>query len=328
MIPFLRCFALCFCLLLASAMPSRADDVPQATDFKAFIAQLKVDPAVAAFKPETIDVLDSLQPVDHVVELDRRQPEFTLTYARYSKSVITSKRVAQGRKLVKAGQLPLVAIGKKYGVQPRFIVALWAIESGYGQSMGSYSVLDSLATLAWEGRRAEFFRKELIAALTIVDHGDVSSDKMTGSWAGAMGQCQFMPSTFLKYAQDWDGDGKRDIWHDRADALASTANYLSKLGWNSDIGWGRPVKVPAGFDPATLGLDVRKPLKEWARLGVRAQNGGKLTGKAEDLSLIYADKTGGPAFLVNSNFRALMTWNRSYLFALTVGHLADAIGHR
>ena len=320
---------ICGLMLVFAQSPVMADETaPATTSFQEFISQLKEDPAVINFKPSTLSVLDSIQPIDKVVELDRRQPEFSLTYESYSHSVITPKRVAAGRKLMKDPKLPLSAIGRKYGVQPRFIVALWGMESGFGQSMGSYSVVASLATLAWEGRRAAFFRKELINALTIIDQGDIDADRMTGSWAGAMGQCQFMPSTFLKYAQDWEGDGKRDIWRDRGDALASGAYYLSQLGWNPSQGWGRPVVIPAGLDQSNLGLDVRKSLKEWQKLGVRAKGGGKLTGSGDGLSLILADKTGGPAFLVTGNFRALMQWNRSYLFALTVGHLADAIGHR
>jgi membrane-bound lytic murein transglycosylase B len=182
--------------------------------------------------------------------------------------------------------------------------------------------------LAWEGRRAQFFREELFNALTIIDKGDVPASKMVGSWAGAMGQCQFMPSTYLKFAQDWEGDGKRDIWSDRGDVWASTANYLSSLGWKDDIGWGRPVRLPKGFDKKLISLDIKKSMKDWSKLGVTDDKGKKLPARSVEMSLVLADPENGPAFLITDNYRAVRTWNRSTLFALSVGHLADALGHR
>ena len=317
-------------LLTAAAVFSLSPLAVQAQtqDFAAFIAGVKTEGAQQGLSPSTLAILDGIAPIDKVVELDHRQPEFTATFKGYLKAIMKPKRIAAGRKQMKQNRDLLQAVGNKYHVQPRFIVSLWGIESGFGQSMGTYSVPASLATLAWEGRRAAFFKGELMNALTIIDKGDVPAAQMIGSWAGAMGQCQFMPSTYLKYAQDWDGNGKRDIWHSRGDVLASTANYLSQIGWRDDRGWGRPVKLPAHFDSHLLGLDTQKTMKEWAKLGVVSADGKKLPARDWNSSVILADGKSGPAFLVTDNFRAIMTWNHSTLFALSVGHLADAIGRR
>ena len=304
---------------------ARADDAP---DFAAFIAGIKAEGEAKGLSPATLAVLDDLAPIDKVVELDRRQPEFTATFQGYLKSIMKPERIAKGRKLMRENRALLDAVGQKYHVQPRFIVALWGIESGFGQSMGGYSIPASLATLAWEGRRAAFFKTELFNALTIIDKGDVPASQMVGSWAGAMGQCQFMPSTYLKYAQDWDGDGKRDIWRNRGDVLASTANYLSQIGWHQDRGWGRPVRLPKNFSPSLIGPDTKKTMAEWGKLGVLTADGKKLPARSWETSIVLADQKTGPAFLVTDNFRSIMTWNRSTLFALSVGHLADALGHR
>jgi membrane-bound lytic murein transglycosylase B len=305
-----------------------ADQPEPAQDFASFIAGVKSEAEGKGFNSQTLAVLDTLSPIDKVVELDRRQPEFTITFQAYLKSIMKPERVAKGRKLIRQNKELLDEIGKKYHVQPRFVVALWGIESGFGQSMGNYSILSSLATLAWEGRRAAFFRGELFNALTILDKGDVPAAQMRGSWAGAMGQCQFMPSTYLKYAQDWDGDGRRDIWQNRGDVLASTANYLSQIGWHDDRGWGRPVRLPKNFDRHLIGLDTKKTMKQWSSLGILAADGKKLPARSWDMSVVMATPDDGPAFLVTDNYRAIMTWNRSTLFALSVGHLADALGRR
>lgn len=302
-----------------------AQDAP---DFGSFIASVKSEGEARGLSASTLAVLDDISPIEKVVELDHRQPEFTASYQSYLKAIMKPERIAKGRKLIAQNHDLLTAVSRKYHVQSKFIVALWGIESGFGQSMGSYSIPASLATLAWEGRRSAFFKGELFNALAIIDKGDVPAAKMVGSWAGAMGQCQFMPSTYLKYAQDWDGDGKRDIWHDRGDVLASTANYLSQLGWRDDRGWGRPVKLPKNFNRHLIGLDTQKPMTDWAKLGVLAANGKKLPVHDWNSSIVLADPENGPAFLVTDNFRAVMTWNRSTLFALSVGQLADALGHR
>jgi membrane-bound lytic murein transglycosylase B len=216
-------------------------------------------------------------------------------------------------------------VQQRFNVQPRFIVALWGIESDFGKTQGSYSVPAALATLAYEGRRGPMFRGELMSSLKILDQGHIRPDNMLGSWAGAMGQCQFMPSTFLSYAVDFDGDGRRDIWNNRADVLGSIANYLARLGWRGSESWGHEVAVPGNLDARVAGLDSRRPLAEWMRMGVRSV-GAPLTGReAAEASLLLPDGLGGRALLVFDNFRATMRWNKSVKFAASVGMIADGI---
>jgi membrane-bound lytic murein transglycosylase B len=220
-------------------------------------------------------------------------------------------------------------VEREYGVQRRFIVALWGIESNYGEHTGSFAVIQSLVTLAYDGRRSNYFRKELLNALHILDDGHLSLEEMKGSWAGAMGQCQFMPSSFHHYGIDADGDSRIDIWNSIPDVFASTANYLAKAGWKDDQTWGRPVRLPENFDYSLAGLKTRLPLSRWQALGVRRINGRNLP-KRRDLtaSLIIPDGSDGPAYLVYDNFRVLLAWNRSEAFAVAVGTLADRISSR
>ena len=235
----------------------------------------------------------------------------------------------KGKKLLKENRALLNKIAAEYNVQPRFIISLWGIETSYGAFLGGHQVIQALATLAYDGRRSDMFRRELIAALRILDRGDIALADMKGSWAGAMGQCQFMPSSFLRYAVDYDGDGKRDIWNTLPDVFASIANYLSKSGWNDKYTWGRPVKLAAaGNTPARGGgLKVVKSLPEWQSLGVRRENGRSLPAVALNASLLRTDDGEGPSYLVYDNFRVLMVWNRSTYFALTVSELSELIKH-
>ncbi len=309
----------------AAAVPAPAPG----PDFAAFVAGVKSEAAAKGIRPATLAVLDGVQPIDRIIALDRKQPEFTLTFQQYLDHILSDSKIAEGRKMLAENRKLLAAIERRYGVQPRFVVALWGIESDYGRVMGNYSVVAALATLAWDGRRSAYFRGELMDALLILDQGNVRPGAMVGSWAGAMGQCQFMPSTFLKYAQDFDGDGRRDLWDDRADVLASAANYLAGLGWKGGETWGRAVRLPKRFDQRLLGLAVAKPLEQWAKLGVRSADGRALPRRhGLKASVILAEGDHGPAFLVYDNFRAVMHWNRSTFFALAAGHLADRIGRR
>ena len=237
-------------------------------------------------------------------------------------------RVNRGKRLLRKHRALLTEIGDAYGVQPRFIVALWGIESDFGRVTGGFPVLDSLATLAFDGRRGEFFRGQLIEALRIVDDGHIQPDKMLGSWAGAMGQSQFMPSSFQQFAVDHDGDGRRDIWGTLPDVFASAANYLARAGWKHDHTWGRQVRLPEGFDHDLAGLGVKKPLNEWQALGVRRSNGDDLPTRPLPASLILPGGPGGPAFLTYPNYRVLLKWNRSHYFATTVGQFADILAAR
>ncbi len=238
---------------------------------------------------------------------------------------MSASRIKQGRaELQKHGPL-LREISAKYGVQPRFIVALWGIETNFGGYTGGFSIIRSLATLSYDGRRAEFFRKELLNALKIIDAGHISLDEMDGSWAGAMGQCQFMPSSFLAYAVDYDGDGRKDIWSTLPDVFASIANYLSQSGWNDSLTWGREVRILENIDEALLEGKVFKSLHEWQALGVRNASGSALPAREIQAALTVPGSRAEPTYLIYSNYDVLLKWNRSRYFATAVGLLSDAI---
>ncbi len=269
--------------------------------------------------------LAGVKPMARIVELDRKQPETTLTFAGYMQRVLPKNRIEKARRLYARHAKLLRKIGNRYGVQPRFILALWGIESDFGEHMGNYYVPEALATLAFEGRRREFFTAELLKALKILDEGHITRKKMLGSWAGAMGQSQFMPSSFLAYAEDYNGDSRRDIWNTRGDALASIANYLAKTGWDKDATWGRKVTLPRNFDVALAGPAIEKDLAEWQKLGVRAVQGGNLPRRKLKASVALPDGKDGEAYLVYANYKTLLKWNKSLYFATAVGALADAI---
>ena len=300
----------------------------QTGSFEAWLTQFRQEAAAEGISAATLEqALDGVEPIPEVIERDRRQPEGRLTFRDYNRRVLSPTRIERGRELMREHREVLERVAADYGVQPRFIVALWGTESSYGSFTGEFPVVSALATLAYEGRRAAFFRKELLQALRIVDQGDVTPAQMQGSWAGAMGQSQFMPSSYLAHAVDYDGDGRRDIWSTHADIFASIANYLAKAGWNSRYTWGRQVRLPEKPEAVAAGLDVVRPLPEWHALGIRRANGHELPRVALDASLLQTDDGEGPAYLVYNNFRVLMAWNRSTYFALTVGELADLIDH-
>jgi membrane-bound lytic murein transglycosylase B len=266
-----------------------------------------------------------VEPIPRILELDRKQPEFTLTFDEYIGRVVSQARIDRGRQLIAENKALLEQVASRYPVQPRFVVALWGIESDFGRLMGTYSVVAALATLAFDGRRSAYFRRELMDALRILEDGHVAPTAMKGSWAGAMGQSQFMPSSFVRFAVDFDGDGKRDIWGTRADVFASAANYLSRSGWQMDQTWGREVRLPGDFDSGLVGHAVRKPLAEWQQLGVRRADGGALPTRDVSASMLRPGGGRGPAFLVYENFRVILKWNRSDYFGLAVGRLADLL---
>jgi membrane-bound lytic murein transglycosylase B len=293
--------------------------------FDDFLAGVERDAYAQGIRPGTLaTAFRYIQYLPHVVELDHRQPEHKLTFAEYFAKVVTQQRLDDARRHLVDNWALLQQVRQYYGVQPRFIVALWGVESDFGNIMGDYPVPAALATLAYDGRRGSLFRAELIAALKILDRGDIGIDRMVGSWAGAMGQCQFMPSTFLRYAVDFDGNGRHDIWSDRADVLGSIANYLAHLGWRGDEDWGREVYVPPNFDARYADLGYRLSAAQWARLGVRPE-AGAFTGREPAASLVLPDGSGDTGFLVYDNFRAIKRWNNSTYFAAAVGTIADSI---
>ena len=296
-------------------------------DFSGWLDGVRAEARASGISESTISLaLSGLTPLPRVIELDRNQPESTLRFEEYLVRVVSEKRVEQGRALMSENAALLQQVAERFRVQPRFIIALWGVESDYGRLTGEFNVLAALATLAYDGRRSAYFRKELLQALRIVDAGHISAAAMTGSWAGAMGQNQFMPSSFLDFAVDFDGDGRRNIWSSRADVFASIANYLARSGWNGGQGWGQQVRLPGGFDQSLITMDQRRALEEWRRLGVTLADGRPLPAAGLAASLAQPAGRGGAVYLVNDNYRTILRWNRSLYFATAVGHLADRLG--
>lgn len=303
-------------------------EAPPNPNFIAWLKGLRDEARAKGIRETTLNAaFKDIRPIPRVIELDRNQPEFKLTYRQYMDRVVPPSRIEKGRRMLAENKTLLNAIGAKYGVQPRFLVAFWGVETDFGRVTGGFQVIPALATLAHDGRRSTFFRKELMNALRILDEGHIAPAKMVGSWAGAMGQCQFMPSSFVRFAVDEDGDGRKDLWGSKADVFASAANYLKQSGWKKDQSWGRIVKLPKGFD-RTLAGDERRSVRTWAALGVRDEKGKALPKSDLKAALMLPEADGGPAFLVTENFFTILKWNRSNFYALAVGQLADALATR
>ncbi len=314
-------FSLAMVFSAASSAPCKSD-----TTLDNWKEKLKIEAIEKGISKNTLDLaIDDFKPIKRVIELDRRQPEFTLTLDQYLKRVIPSRRIKKGRLMLAKNNKILEKIGKKYSVQPRFIIALWGIETDFGRLDGGFSVVHSLATLALDGRRSKFFRKELIRALRILDQGHINIRDMRGSWAGAMGHFQFMPSSFENFAVDYDNDGKRDIWRNKKDAFASAANYLSKSGWKSDQTWGREVRIPEEFDETLINSKSFKRMSKWRSLGIKRANGRDLPSRELLGALVKSKDRESKVYLVYKNYFTILKWNRSLYFAVAVGSLADAI---
>ncbi|MCC6719518.1 MAG: lytic murein transglycosylase [Acetobacteraceae bacterium] len=295
------------------------------SSFLPYIEGVKAEALKAGIRQATLDSAfrGIRSPNAKVIELDRRQPEFTLTWAQYRQKVISDARIARGRENFTRHRALIDQICARYRLHPSPLMGIWGLESGYGQFTGGFNVIESLATLAWEGRRAAFFRAQLLNALKIINAGDIPAARMSGSYAGAMGQPQFMPDSFLRFAVDWDGDGHRDLWNSTGDILASIANYLAKSGWTPPLASAQQLDLPRGFDPSLAGRDKRRPLAEWARLGIRPR--GAVPGEAQ-AAVILPDGAGGEAFLAwHPNFAAIRRYNPSDYYALAVGLIGDAV---
>jgi membrane-bound lytic murein transglycosylase B len=308
-------------LVVSGGTSSAAD-----RDFQAYVAKLWPQAQAAKIKRETfarafagVDEPDPL-----VLKMAGNQPEFTSTTSQYLMKAVTPVRIEAGQRMLSTHAQLLSALEKKYGVDRHILLAIWGIESNFGQDLGSMGVMRSLATLAYQGSRRSYAMPQIIAALEILQSGVVRPDAFLGSWAGAMGHTQFIPTSYVSFAVDWTGDGVRDIWGSEADALASTANYLAKSGWSSSRPWGWEVALPRGFDRSLIGRTKPRPIPEWKRLGVTPANGsfGKVDSKA---FVIVPQGIDGPAFLVTQNFNAIMAYNESHSYAIAVGHLADRI---
>ncbi|MBW3138822.1 lytic murein transglycosylase [Ferrimonas balearica] len=314
--------ALVAALLSVSASALAVD----ADGFSQYVSQLKQEAGEKGYAPATIDAaFADIKLFKRAISADRNQPEFKKTLDTYLPQAVPQWKVDKARKLYKEHRELLEEIGKAYGVQPRFIVALWGIETNFGGYTGNYPVLSTTASLAYEGRREDFFKEQFFAAMTILDQGHISADAMRGSWAGAMGQTQFMPTSFLSYAEDYDGDGRKDIWGSLPDVFASAANYLANVGWQYNQTWARQVTLSQPVDESLQGLKVKKTLAEWQDLGVRRFDGSALPARDIEASLVFPDDADGRVYLAYANYDALMRWNRSHYFAVAVGYLSDRI---
>jgi len=308
------------------AVVSQASFRPDA-GFSAWVAGFRGRALAQGIAPETFErAFAAAGFLPQVIERDRRQAEFTRAIWDYLDSAVSETRVANGRAVLAEHRAVLDRIEARFGVDKEVVVAIWGLESAYGAVRGDTPLIAALATLAYDGRRGAFFEDQLIAALRILQAGDVAPAAMTGSWAGAMGHTQFMPTSYLAYAADYHGDGRRDIWaDDPADALASTANYLARFGWQKGQPWGVEVVLPAGFDFAQAGKGTRRAVGDWARAGVRAAGGGALPDHGP-ASILLPAGARGPALMIFDNFRVISRYNSADSYVIAVGHLADRIG--
>ncbi|WP_372610058.1 lytic murein transglycosylase [Halomonas sp.] len=301
-------------------------DMP--AEFPTWLARFRRDARAEGISEATLArALDGVRYRPRVIELDRSQPEFVRPIWEYLDTAVSATRVSNGRERLATYRDTAQRMEQRFGVPGEVIVAIWGIESNYGDNCGDFSTLESLATLAYEGRRRDFARGELLAALRILDEGDIAPERMVGSWAGAMGHTQFIPSSFEAYAVDGDGDGRRDIWGSIPDVMASTANYLARANWRQGEPWGVEVRLPEAFDYSQTELATRRASREWAAQGVGSVTGESLPG-FESASIIAPAGARGPAFLVGPNYRSILRYNNATSYALAVGTLADRIAGR
>ena len=299
------------------ARPARAQN-----SFESFVAGIRAEAAAQGIRRDVLDAaFAGVTPNQAVIAKDRKQVEFTMTWPQYRALVINDKRIADGRVAAAANRALLSRTDSYFRVAAPVIAGIWGVESNFGALTGNYRVIEALSTLGWEGRRASFFRGELLAALRILNNGDISPAGMTGSYAGAMGQPQFMPSSYLRLAVDFDGDGRRDIWNSTADVLGSIANFLARSGWRPGETWGQQVRIPPGLVP--MGRDERRSVSEWARIGV-VPTGGRWAASGDAPAAVVApDGPGGETFVVFSNFAAIRRYNPSDYYAIAVGLVGD-----
>ncbi len=308
-----------------AASPAAPRAAPAQDGFAGFIAGVKAEAGRAGIRPATLDrAFAGVRYNAKVIELDHHQPEFTLTWEQYRSRIVSDTRIARGRQIYAQYRGLLGQVFARYRVPPGIIMGIWGLESNYGQSSGGFNVIEALATLSWEGRRAAFFRSELMDALRILDHGDIAPGQMVGSYAGAMGQPQFMPDSFLKFAVDFSGNGRRDIWNDPGDIFASVANYLAKSGWRDPLPWGIAARLPENFDPALAGREHGRPFGEWLRLGVRPY--GVPIPPETSTAILLPGGAGGEAFIAcQSNFQAIRRYNPSDFYCISVGLIGDQV---
>ena len=303
-----------------AALPARAES------FESFVANVKAEGRRNGIRDMTLAAaFGGVQPNAKVIELDHRQPSVSLTWAEYRDRFVPPSKQQLARENFQRERALLMKVEAAYGVDARVMNGIWGVESSWGAVRGNYKLVEALSTLAWDGRRGAYFRKELMNVLKILDGPDITPAKATGSWAGAMGQPQFMPSSYLAYAVDFDGDGRRDIWDSKADVCASMANYLAKNGWRPGEPWGQPIRLPPSFNLLAAGRDTKRPLGEWMRQGVTRSDGTQFTRLDVMGAVLVPDSVvGGDAFMVYPNYNVIRRYNSPDAYALSVGLLADA----
>jgi membrane-bound lytic murein transglycosylase B len=307
--------------LAAALLAAPKAAAPAEEDFAQWLAALAAEALERGISRHTVETtLATVEPIARVVEQDRSQPRAPSDFCDYMGRRLTATRIARGRRALLEQRELLAEISEDYGVPPRYLVALWGLETNFGDYMGDYPLLDALVTLARDPRRAEFFREQIFAALRIIDEGHHAHAGLMGSWAGATGQVQLMPTTFLEYAVDRDGDGRKDVWTSLPDAFATAAHYLRRAGWRSGETWGRQVRLPA-----EIGRGGTRPLAAWQQLGVRRIDGGALPTADLRARVVLPLRHSGPAFLVYRNYQTFLAWNNSTFFAISVGTLADEL---
>ncbi len=312
-----------FAFLLLFPYISYADKEKEPQGFRPWLREFKVEAIERGISKDIVaEAVYSMKYNHKVITLDRKQPEKVSNFNSYYQNVVTPERIALAKHKLNYHTKLLDKIEEQYGVPPQYIIALWAIESDFGRQSGKFNTINSLATLAFDGRRHDFYKEELFNALKIIEEEGLDSQGLAGSWAGAFGQCQFMPSSYLKYAVDFNQDGKRDIWRSHGDIFASIANYLVTVGWSNHMTWGEKVVLDEEFDLTLADLNITKTAQEWKNLGVKVKS--DIDNRTE-ASIILLDNQKSMAFMVYSNYKTLLDWNRSRYFATSVGMLADAI---
>lgn len=342
-----RLHAVVLCGLLAHAgLAARADPIAPAGDLpavsarppaaappdslEAFLDEIRTEALLRGISEATLDAgLVGIVDRPQVIEADRSQPSAPSDFCHYLSRRLTPTRIARGKRVLEEHETLLTGITDEYGVPARYVVALWGLETNFGDYQGDHPLFDALVTLARDPRRGDFFQEQIFAALRMVEDGHHPAEGLRGSWAGAVGQVQFMPSTYLDFAVDHDGDGRRDIWTSVPDALASAAHLLRRAGWRPGEIWGREVSLPPALHGGARGLrGTPRSLESWHELGLRRRDGGALPNVNLNARLVLPRRSADPAFLVYRNYRVFMSWNRSTFFAISVGALADEIDGR
>src|SRR6266851_4874115 len=319
-------------ILLLAAMtallagPAPAPSYAQGGDFQACLQNIKAEALRQGVPTDIADrAFQGLTPDQKVIDLDSRQPEFSLTYAKYVGASVTPERVVKGQQKMAQHRALLDALQAEYGVPPQYIMSFWGMETNYGGFMGDFQVVRSVATLGCLTKRQAFFSNETVQALRILAMNHMTREQMRGSWAGAMGNMQFMPSTFVKWGVDRDGNGRIDLWNSLPDAFASAANFLRGIGFRPGLPSSEEVVLPQGFALDQADSTIEKPVRAWAAMGVKKAGGAPLANVDDPSSIILPAGWRGPAFILYPNFKAVMNWNRSTLYALAIGILARQI---